>query len=264
MDISPSSQHEILTDIVLRKKQFSLLPVLMKFNSFRNPFDLLHNNTVSFTAFRFFFVITALALLPEVSAVSPTLEVGIASVEVSGVRPYAAKQNLSKNETGHVTVPTVRLGYPVTRNFSLGLSYCRYTDLKSSGCAGTPNIFNEDGGVWVEVVTPVRGSEDIREFALDGRYHFTISEKIGFDAGLVLSQFHSKAEIGEVLGVVALSGQSIYRKRGEFEANDLRLGGTAAIRYALTKSWRLTAGYRYAAPPERKLHLYSVALGYCF
>jgi hypothetical protein len=48
-----------------------------------------------------------------------------AAIEGSRVRPYTAKQNLNQDETSRVTVPTVRLGYPMTRGFSLGFSYCR-------------------------------------------------------------------------------------------------------------------------------------------
>ena len=126
--------------------------------------------------------LAALAILPAAFAVSPTLEVGFASVEVSGIRPYAAKQNLSKNETDRVTVPTMRLVYPITRDFSLGLSYCRYADLMSSGLAGSADIFNR-GGASAAVMTPVRGSEDIREFALDGRCRLAVTEKIGLELG---------------------------------------------------------------------------------
>ena len=208
----------------------------------------------------------SLAVLPATFAASPFLEVGVASVEVSGVRPYAAKQNLSINETARVTVPTVRLGYPVTRDFSLGLSYCRYADLMSSGLAGSGDIFNR-GGVSAAVMTPVRGSEDIREFALDGRYRRMVTEKIGIELGPVVSQFHSNAEIGTAIEVIRPSDNSRfidYRKQGEFKADDLRLGATAAIRFDLAKAWNLTASYRYAAPPERKLHLYGLALGYRF
>jgi hypothetical protein len=194
------------------------------------------------------------------------LEVGFASVEVSGVRPYAAKQNLSKNETDRVTVPTMRLGYPITRDFSLGLSYCRYADLMSSGLAGSADIFNR-GGASAAVMTPVRGSEDIREFALDGRCRLAVTEKIGLELGLVLSQFHSKAEIGTAFEVLRPPDNSSfidYRKQGEFEADDFRLGATAAVRFTLVKALSLIASYRYAAPPERKLQLYGLALEYRF
>ena len=210
------------------------------------------------------FVFAVLAALPATFAASPTLEIGVASVEVSGVRPYAAQQNLSINETDHVTVPTLRLGYPVTPDFSLGLSYCRYADLKSSGLAGSADIFNR-GGVSAAVVTPVRGSEDIREFALDGRYCLAVTKKLGLEFGLVLSQFQSKVEIGTAYAVVRPTDNSTfidYRKQGEFKADDFRLGATVAVRFALARAWNLIASYRYAAPPERKLQLYGLALEY--
>ena len=214
------------------------------------------------------FVFAALAILPATLAAAPTLEIGAASVEVSGIRPYAAKQNLSKNETDHVTVPIMRLGYPVTRDFSLGLSYCHYADLQSSGWSGL-DVFNEapPGSVMAAVVVPVRGSEDIREFALDGRYHFTVTERIGLELGLMLSQFHSKAEIGYGLWVSDPSGQPTrftYIQRREFKADDFRLGATVAVRFTLAKAWSLIASYRDAAPPERRLHLYGLALEYRF
>jgi hypothetical protein len=34
--------------------------------------------------------------------------------------------------------------------------------------------------------------------------------------------------------------------------------------FALAKTWSLIASYRHAAPPERKLHFYGLALGYRF
>jgi hypothetical protein len=212
------------------------------------------------------FALVALAVLPAAFAASPSLELGVASVETSGFRPYAAKHNLNKNETTRVTVPTVRLGYPITRNFSMGLSYCRYADLKSSGFANSSDVFNE-GGAALMVITPIKSCESVREFALDGRYLFTVTEKIGFELGLVLSQFNSKAEMGTAFEVIRPSDNAHfidYRKLREFKADDYRLGATAAVRFSIAKAWSLIASYRYAAPPERKMHLCGLALGYRF
>lgn len=198
------------------------------------------------------------------------MEAGLASVRVSGVRPYAAKRNLSRSETVHLTVPTMRLGYSVTPAFSLGLSYCRYADLDSSGLAGSSDIFNE-GGPALTVMTPVRGSEDINEFALDGRYRFPVAGKIGFEIGPVASAFHSLARIGAAPSsagavpiVTAAATDAASLNNRIFTATDFRLGGVAVLTMVFPNHWRLNGSYRYAVPPGRRLHLYGLTLGYGF
>lgn len=180
-----------------------------------------------------------------------TLEAGVAYARASGVRPYAARQNLSLNETSHVTVPTLRLAFIPSPRWAIGLGYSYYDNLESSGTSPSNDVFNDRPGI-LPIVVDVWGRENIHEMFLDGRYRMPWGQSAHVEFGPVLSLYQSSATIGSDLG----------RNQRSFSATDLRVGATAALTMELAPRWQLSASYRYSAPPERNLHLWGVALAF--
>ena len=189
-------------------------------------------------------VLTGTVVVMQGTVAAPiTVEAGVALVGSSGLRRYAARTYLTQNETSSIIAPQVRASVPVGDTFTVGAGYSFYATFRGKGVAPTSDVFNE-GGIALQVITPFSSSEKIHEFNLDLRYRATLSERWLFEAGPTLSLFHSRAEIWN----------------RTFSANDLRLGGAAEVRCSLDGSWSVGAGYRYAAPPDRRLHIFSVAL----
>lgn len=195
------------------------------------------------------------------SASSLMIEPGVSYVRISGVRSYAARENLSHNDTSHVTSPFVRLAYAIDDAWSVGIQYSRYTSLLGSGASPNTDVFH-DGGASAQVITTVNSAERIQEFAVDVRYRLKISEPIGFEIGPVVSCFQSKAQIWPNDPTATFVAGHVPGR--SFSASDVNVGGVAALRATLTSDWSVSASYRLATPPDRTLHLFTATVAYRF
>jgi hypothetical protein len=200
-----------------------------------------------------------------VGAAEWSVEAGAASVAVSGVRPYAAKQNFPRNDSPHIAAGFVRLAHSAGARWSLGLAYTYYQKLEGSGASPSSDVFNR-GGTAATVVVPLKSFERVHEFSLDARYRWQLSAHVQLEAGPVVSYFRSRAEIGSDLRISAPGGVPVeyYSRLGEFTGNDLRLGAGGAVTWVLSPRWETRVGYRVAAPPNRTLQHISVALNWGF
>ena len=196
--------------------------------------------------------LAALVAASAAQAASPSVEAGVAYVDISGVRSYAAGSNLSKNETSSKAAPFLRATYGLG-NWELGLGYSYYGDLKGSGFAGSSDIFN-DGGLASPVITEVLSHEDIHEFNFDARYVLDLKNGLSLGLGPTLSLFHSRAKIGT---------RATPRIRS-FSDTDLSLGGALRLNYQINERWSAGLGYRYAAPTDRHFHIVSLDASYKF
>jgi opacity protein-like surface antigen len=196
--------------------------------------------------------LAALVAAGAAQAATPSVEAGVAYVDISGVRSYAAGANLSKNETSAIAAPFLRATCGLG-NWELGLGYSYYGDLKGSGVAGSSDIFNE-GGIASTVLTEVVSTEDIHEFNFDARYVVDLKHGLSLDLGPTLSLFHSRAKIG------TRAAPSIR----SFSDTELSLGGALRLNYQINERWSAGLGYRYAAPTDRHFHIVSLNASYKF
>lgn len=178
-------------------------------------------------------------------ASSLTIEAGVALVESSGLRRYAAKRFLTNNETSSLAAPQLRVSMPVGESWVVGAGYAYYATFRGSGGAPTPDVFDE-GLIVIQIPVIFSSSEKIHEASLDLRYRWHLSERASVDAGPTLSLFHSKATIWT----------------RSFSATDLRLGGVVQLKYALSEAWTAGVAYRYAAPPDRTLNIFALTVSW--
>lgn len=195
------------------------------------------------------------------------VEVGAASVAVDGIRTYEVPSGkLAKNDRGHAPAGFLRVARDLGDRWSVGLGYARYGQLRSSGASGTPDIFDR-GGVALQVVVPLEMAERIHEWSLDGRGRWQVTPRISVEAGPVLSCFVSDAELGtsSLIGTIGSPvTQRVYSRIANYSATDFRLGGLAAMTLTLASRLGVSVAYRYAAPPERNLHVGSIGISWRF
>jgi hypothetical protein len=198
------------------------------------------SNSSSHTGLRALLIAVVPILAVHVAHALPvTVEAGVAIVETSGLRRYAAQRFLTENRTSSLAAPQLRVSVPVGERFVAGAGYGSYATFRGHGVAPSSDVFNE-GGNALTVMTPFDSAEKINEASIDLRYQFAVANGIWLEAGPTLSLFHSRAKIA----------------RRSFTENDVRLGGAVNFRCPLNDRWAVRAGYRYAAPPDRKLHLF--------
>ena len=171
-------------------------------------------------------------------AVPVTLEAGVAIVETSGLRRYAAQRFLTENRTSSLAAPQLRVSMPVGDSWVVGAGYGYYATLRGHGVSPSSDVF-DDGGSSLQVVTPFSSEERIHEATLDVRYRLPLSAGVAVEVGPTLSWFYSRATIWN----------------RSFTADDVRLGGAINFLCPINERWAVHAGYRYAAPPDRTLHM---------
>lgn len=191
-----------------------------------------------------------------------SVELGASRVHVSGVRPYAAKQNLSRSTADAMTTATVRVSYSPTKDWEFGAAYTQYDDLTGTGISPNSDIFN-GGNPSAQVLTVVNSEERIRDFAFDARYRWHVTPELALEVGPVLSWFRSRAEIWPVFPT-AMFAPGPHTPGRIFTASELNLGAVAGARWSFWKSWNVSVTYRYAAPKDRTLNIFTANLGYRF
>lgn len=191
-------------------------------------------------------IAAAFVFLSQAAIASPvTFEAGVALVESSGLRRYAAKRFLTTSETSAVTAPQLRVSMPVGESMVVGIGYAHYATFRGRGVAPSSDIFDE-GIPALQVISPFRSAEKIHDASLDLRYRWSVSKNASIEFGPVLSVFHSRARIAH----------------RSFSATDLRLGGVLQLNCALSGPWTVGVGYRYAAPPDRTLNIFALTASY--
>ena len=191
-------------------------------------------------------VAIALALISSrqvANAVPVTVEAGVAIVETSGLRRYAAQRFLTENRTSTLSAPQLRVSVPAGDSWAIGAGYGYYATFRGFGVAPTPDIFDQ-GGIWAQVITPFTSAEKIHEASVDLRYRLKVAQGVSLELGPTASLFHSRARIA-------------WRS---FTENDVRLGGAINFVCPMNERWAVRAGYRYAAPPDRTLHILSLTI----
>lgn len=195
----------------------------------------------------------SLALLAGRAAAAPfTLEAGVFYGDVSGARNYTVNHEL-RSRTSAVTIPTIRLAAAITESISVGFGYSHYGTLRSAGI-----VSRVPGGGG----TPIEASERVQELALDARYRFVWTTRVGLEVGPVLSRFLSRAETRPMPGVPVRPGSALSEAQRTFDDEDFALGAVAAISYSISPRWVARASWRYASPFQRSVRHYGVSIGY--
>jgi hypothetical protein len=193
-----------------------------------------------------------------------SVEAGAAQVAVEGIRTYAVPtRKLASNDRNRVPAGFVRVARNVGSAWNVGLSYTRFGQLLASGESWDSDIFDLHNGLVLPAVVPLTMMERIQEWSLDARRLWQLSPRWTIAAGPVVSYFHSEAELGSQYFRVTVGStvvQPVFFPIAHYRGDDLRLGGVADLKFALSVRWSATVGYRYAAPPARSLHIGSVAV----
>lgn len=212
------------------------------------------------------FLCFALGLRAAASDGLWSLEAGTGKVLVSGVRSFAVPAyKLPQNDRRHLPMGYIRVACDLGAGWRVGAAHARYGTLRASGASGDSDIFDR-AEVSLPVVVPLEMAEKVQEWALDVRRHWTLSPRLAFEAGPVLSYFVSHAELGSSSWGGTLGGpvQRFYRQLTTYRENDLRPGAAAAMEFTVTPRWNVRAGYRLALPPARTLQAWSLGAGWRF
>jgi len=165
----------------------------------------------------------------------------------SGIRPYRAQKNINVNQTRTVVSPSLRVGFSGIRPVALEGGVASYHNIHGRGFSTSGLIFSDDYiGQDLAVSYPL--AESIVETSLTAKYRAEIGTRVHLDVGPSISWFSSRSEIADRV----------------FRSSDVRLGGVAALGFALTQRWTVDVTYRYAAPPNHKLHVLGVGGSYRF
>lgn len=206
-----------------------------------------------------------LAGLATVSAAEMgwSVEMGAAGVAVKGIRTHEVpSRKIGRNDRPQVPAGYLRVARALGERWSVGAGYTRYGTLRASGASANGDIFDR-GGVVTQAVVPLEMNERVQEFTLDGRGRWQWSKRWAIEAGPVVSLFRSEAELGSVrFQMSSPSGpaQKVFFPIARYDGTDLRLGGVLAAEFTLAEKWVVRTGYRYAAPPDRTLHVVSLGL----
>lgn len=205
------------------------------------------------------FIVLTLACLIKASpcnAIDPekwSLSAGLTYADISGVRTYGAKYLEGKTgthetyQTESLWTPTVSLRYELSDRFAFDTSYTQFQGIQGLGISNDSDIFNENE-VALFVLTPYHFSENIHDISTSIWIKALDRKKWAVELAPTLSYFSSSAIV---------AGR-------KFSADDLRLGASVRFNTNLTTRWSGHFGFRYAAPPDREVRVFSLGASYHF
>jgi len=196
--------------------------------------------------FKYFLAAACLASQAQGSDWSLGAELSYANL--TGVRAYDAAQNDNRNESEDLLAPSLLVSKAIGDRSKLSFRYTRFESIDTAGVASTTDIFGEFGG-GRDVITLYRIEEEMHELTISYSYRVASIGKTGIWLGPNLSMYDSEAEFFSETRAHLRSSSS----------TDFAIGAEASSTIKLPGGWRAEFRYRFSNPPDRDIHLLSLA-----
>ena len=211
-----------------------------------------------------FSVLVCLASYLQASDWSIAAEASYANL--SGVRAYEASPNQNRNESEHLIVPSLLVSKRIGDKSELSLRYTLFDRIDGSGVSPHSNILRKPGVGERPSFTHYILKEEMHELTLSYLYDVWRAKNWSVRLGPNLSLYDSEAEFFLAVGGTLEPETKFYagsgrgRQFGTRSSSDLAIGLEANATLKLTDRMGAELGYRFSNPPDRDIHLVSLAL----
>lgn len=210
-------------------------------------------------------VLALVCLASRVRADDWCIAVEMSYANLSGVRAYEASQNSNRNESKDLLVPSVLVSRTIGDKSEISLRYTLYDRIDGLGWSPDSNVFRVEGGGSRPVITPYIIEEEMSELTLSYLYDVWKGDKLSVKLGPNLSLYDSETDFFEAVestfepDINFYAGSGRGTLLGRRSSSDLAIGLEAKTTFKLTDRMGAAFTYRFSNPPDRDIHILSLA-----
>lgn len=196
------------------------------------------------------FILLLVALTCPARASNWSIGAEVTYANVSGVQAFEASKNSNRNLSKELLVPSISISKAIGVKANASLRFTRFENLKAEGESSDTDVFGE-ADLGFPVVTHYGIKEKMDEVTFSYVYKILKISNFDIQFGPNLSYFNSDA----TFNITTFDLPDQIRSRSSYA-----FGAEANATIELSDKVRAELNYRFANPPDRDIHIVSLAV----